>query len=460
MDFPHRNSLIIYSVFTLLSVNALYFTYYCKQTIPNGDSWRYISNALIPYYESGFRLDILWDHQHPSPLKILLLIANSKLFTLSFTLEKIIGITLKIIIAFLLVSHARKTIGEKNCLIPIIIITLLLFSFSNQKQYTWSVMSLVFLSILPVVIYLFVFNELLKYKKLNKTEYLGWTTTVVLFLIIERDAAIIVFTASTIFLLIHAWIERRPINYIYILTLAVLSSAFCIYVFPMITGHRDETFYKLITSTGKFAVNPKKIMDTYAISLLSGFVKPKLLFENFGTTSVIICGYLTFIFQLILFYGYLKSNSFRKTTVPIMLVLIANISFIPTVLQRYGAWHTPWLTVPDRYLINYALGAVGMIWLYSISFKQSYIKNIFLLLILLAVVANETHYVLNSWRNADYTNMNRYRESQRLVAFANGNLPRNKTEIPSRFAIEKPVEFMKQNCLNVFRYSCRENSTR
>lgn len=454
-DISKFNSLAVFGIFVLLSANTLYYTFYIKQLIPAGDSWRFITNSLIPYYENGFRLELLWnDPIHASPLRILLLFLNADFFSLSFNIEKFIGVVFKILTALLLLIHVLRTLGVKDKL-PLIIIVLILFSFSNEKQFSWSIMSTLYLTLFPIALYLLVQDKLIRAEDFSQRIYFKWIALAAFVLVVTKDEAIILFSASIVFLLFHSFVERKPINILYVATITFL--AICIA--PWVAAFQGTTFNfngEIVNELHKFPENSINIVHTYAMSLFSGFVKPNIIIENFGKMPVIVGGYLVVVFQLVVLFGAIKWKAWKRTTVPIVLVFFASIYFVATVTKRYGEWHTPFMTVPDRYLIVYGFGAVGLIWLFSIAFKLGRKAHLILAVVFVVVLTNETYSTVHAWQRVDTINKYRYNISKNLIRFANGELARKDVGVAARLSIEDQVLFMKKHCLNIFKGSCED----
>lgn len=143
------------------AINALLFTYWVALPIPRSDAWYFIDTfvreAVDGTLSPGDFFSQRWPGDHAQPLHRGVLLAHLRLADLDFRTEALIGITAGVLTCWLLaVTLAR---GARNAHQGTVAaagmagVLLVGMSLNSIDLYTWSLVSLVWLSILVAVLY-------------------------------------------------------------------------------------------------------------------------------------------------------------------------------------------------------------------------------------------------------------------------------------------------------------------
>ena len=153
------------SLFIALSIaaaiNALLFTYWVALPIPRSDAWHFIDTFVRKAVEGGLGpgdfFEQRWPGDHAQPIHRLVLLTHLRLADLDFRLEAIIGIFAGLLacslLARVLAQNARSVRQKTAAASGMAGILAVGMSLNSIDLYTWSLVSMVWFSLLVAVLY-------------------------------------------------------------------------------------------------------------------------------------------------------------------------------------------------------------------------------------------------------------------------------------------------------------------
>lgn len=447
---------IIFFVVLLFSLNALYFGYEVHSSYIRADQWRFIGLYLNPIHNNTFEIKMLWSDQHPEPLTAILFILSEYFSDLTINLYFYIGILGKILFIFLFILLFLKYSSNSNSYIKIffiILITSTFFSLKSINEYAWP---LVTLSNIWLFIFLIILYQVDRFFKGTKSHLL-LIVLLVFYLIFVRDLAMISIASILAIYIIISLLDKNYRN-LGAFILAIIISFIIFKLFYIVIGVEQQHSSKSLFSFETF--NIIGAINSYAIGIFSGLFNLDIL-KKIGLPNIIIL-FLSYIF-LIAYIGvvlfYLKHKLYRRTAIPLILMLFSLVYLTAILLYRYypNSMDINWLVTSPRYTKIYEIGVIAMFWALFISYESLHKKNEkrihekILFFILSLVIIFNIFSIIVSFRFSKYVIKSNKRTEQTLIKYINLHKA-NKIPKLARgcFFTDKKIQFLKNNKLNVF----------
>lgn len=418
-NLPHsRKTLKVLSASAvlLIFINCMLFTYYNANPLIKSDGWRFLNIYLIPWLNNELHWTSLWQDHHPQPLTATLFLINANYFGLRMDYEALLAASFTLFTAALIWRIISRTSSELayNQYLFIIIATALLCSLSSTAVYSWSLVTLGHIFIFFAFVTLSAIDNI----KSTNTMYIKiplYSIAVSLLFILFLDGAKIIIYSSIIILLLSFIIDRNTKWLIPISTIvfAIILQRIFFQMVGFQTGYSETQAVSLISD--KIQHIPEYLLYM-GVGLLSAWANIDALITQTKINHVFIyvigsVVFATYLYTLFLFY---REKIYTTTIIPGILILSSLLTgagasmfrFKPDVQAAISA------NVP-RYYLLYVLGAIGVIWTWSmlinLSKSDNRIKSMYLTIVSLTLVSqlassiiawNSTVYRIKAYNNA------------------------------------------------------------
>lgn len=365
--FPLISCLITLSFSSL----AIFYSWKFSSPFCYADDWRFIKIFLIPFQQGELKFSQLWcDSIHPDPLSAISFLINAKIFNLQMNYSIYVEVLFQIAIFGLFLNELRKSIASNysiNILIPILIIALIFFSFTQTSQYEWWLVTHGFLQHFLILIFVKLTNNAANDKKHNIKLYVLIAIINLINLIIDNHFALFGNFAIILVLTIPIIFDKNIRIKFLILTAVMI---FCIAIgvtiislLPVVeTSSQFDFFQSLILLFSNFIKTSKSV----GIAFLSGVFNFDFLSSKLGVSLQLweilsIPFLLSFLLSLFFFF---QQKIYIKSIFPGFLMLYSLVFIFSVLLIRYnptqerGIFCLSW----DRYIVIYQFGLIGFFW--------------------------------------------------------------------------------------------------
>lgn len=455
-NVKERRYLLIGTIAIVIS----FFTYYCfyifssARNIVFQDHFRYLE--IADKVVNG-RLDItyLWlsFSGHRSPINLLTFLLNAKYFHLNTLMEIYIGAIILTITSFVLIYYFYKSINFTSIkkiyfIIPIIFI---IFSLDQWENIVFSDGARLMLNMLVyILLFILLNNYLLGRKRKNLVILLS---AIVLTSILIGTGNVLAVNGTIIILVIIDMFINKNTNYK--ITISIIATSFLSVLLYSIGLRQDSLGLKdqlanishHIFYTGKFI--------TLAFSGMALGVDYTMI-NNVNKVTTGLIGLIIIIFILCILYIYFKKEMYRKTYIPLALI-IYSILIIGSILlarlnyaQEYGLNYA----MSSRYLTSTHYALIGFIWIGLMYIdnkknkkeviRKTLIVEAIILVLLAQILTNYQEWKITKDRKANFVKLQEIALSDRRDGI---ELRRFQTNIDW---VIKGLEIIKKNNLNVF----------
>jgi hypothetical protein len=467
-----RLSFLTWACFALLAINALAFVNYVAAPHIRADIFRHLLDIVLPFLQGKEDASVLWTNHHPVPLLHLLQIVNLKLFGFRLDYDAYFGLFFQVLTTLLiLVSIRRTTLAPTRKLeflaaLGAILIASIALGFNSLEQYTWPLLTLQqYLHFFGIAVFLLVHRSLLA----DKPEQWYFAVAVAALLLIFANGSFgTIFLASIFAVLVLVFtLERRSVYLHLALVIAaavIVHRLFMHLAVPV--GPAGPSADGIGRTLKALLMNPAGTLTRVSIGLSSGLVDIVSLKDRFPQAEqllIFMAQLLTFVYAGVLIL-YLKKGLYRKSTTPLALMIAALLFGAASLIFRFWYMDTWGLATP-RYVPNFKLGIIGMLWALwlivsdTVSSRERLCRWPALMAIALGIGALlfiQGMQIYTGWGKAPMLQKENYNHA--LGVFLAGTVPENNIVLPFRITglnkdkkrREIALTYLKNNNLNVF----------
>ena len=452
LTLNNRKSVFLWVVFLIFGLYDLVYVLNIDHHVLVGDSWRYVRNFLLPYYDGSLGISDLYSDHHPSPLPALAFLLNAVLFNLNMNIELVLGALAKIVSAGLILLYFQNLSKHKSIISSFgILITLL--TIYPMWSYHWSVLSFNNVFSLILLGHFLLLDTLLRnlgqFDFRNKYFLMSCVYSAMM-IAVARDYAYIGIVSTSVFLLL-LFILTRARSYFY----CSLSQLIILFL-----GKLTFNFFGIAESSlvpdylERILANMSNIVNTFTLSMLAGAVPLNLLEKTIGEVGTLIVSYLLVLFCMILTFIYLRNEHWKRTSLPVILIVYVFIFCLATIAFRYlpEPKLTVWGEVPARYIPIYSLGFVAFWWIFfELTTKSKRVWKVVGLSLVLVQANFLFRNDMDAWNKIPGVNQRHDRASLEVFKQGMNDIPRDRLPIfGGNYPNGPQLDLLRDEALNVF----------
>lgn len=455
-------SCLITLVFSILTI---FYSWKFSSPFCYADDWRFIKIFLIPFQHGDLKFSQLWsDSIHPDPIAAIIFLINAKFFNLQMNYSTYVEVLFQIAIFGIFLNELRKSIPSNNSikiLIPIIIIALIFFSFTQTSKFEWWLVTHGFLQHFLIFIFVVLTNNAVNDKKNSIKLYVLIAIINLINLIINNHFALFgnfaIILVLTIPIIFDKDIRRKFLILTALMTFCITISVIIISFLPVAgTPSKFDFSQSLILLFSNFIKTSKSVGIAYLSGIFNfDFLSSKLgvPLELWDILSIPIL--LLFLLSLVFFF---QQKIYIKSIFPGFLMLYSLLFIFSVLLVRYnptqerGIFCLSW----DRYIVIYQFGLIGFFWntlliIHKINFfrkispKMKYLSLSFLAIFLFL---NWGLHYNEALKRGNYLINVYYPET--ALKMKNEDINIVKQTIWGRNTDEETLEYIRKNKLNIF----------
>lgn len=464
-------SFLTWACFGLLAINALAFVYNVAAPHIRADIFRHLQDIILPVLQGKEGVSALWTNHHPAPLLHLIQIVNLRFFGFRLDYDAYLGLFFQVLTTLLILMSIRWTTVvptrklEFLAALGAMLIASIALGFNSLDQYAWPLLTLQqYLHFFGIAVFLLVHRSVLA----DKPERWYFAVFVASLLLIFANASfgtIFLVSIFTVLVLVYV-IERRPF-YLHLALIVVgavvLHRLFMHIAVPMGPSGPSTD---VIGTLELLLMNPLRTLIQISIGLSSGLVDIVSLKDRFPQAEkplIFMAQLLTCLYAGVLII-YMKNGLYRKSTTPLALMLAALLFGAASLIFRF--WFLDaWGLATPRYVPNFKLGIIGMLWALwlivndTVSSRERLCRWPVLTTAALAIGALlfiQGMQIYAGWGKAPTLREENYNHA--LGIFLAGTVPENDVALPFRVTgfnrdkerLANVLAYLKNNNLNVF----------
>lgn len=225
--------------------------------------------------------------------------------------------------------------------------------------------------------------------------------------------------------------------------LYVLSRSFAVYE---ISGTSQLSLIEILK------IKPFFIVIFLIKSLASTLVSENLFHQINVRYSEIVTGAAMLMIYITGVYSYVHYKLYKKSILPILLILYSFISYL-LIFQARWIFNNTNYGMSSRYQLQYQLGVIGVVLVIGLYHKYINRKSVLTIVIVLVIVLSNVAASLNEWRISPW----RKDYSQKLISMAYNIEMVTDEDLEREFQygnadkIREAFQILKDNRLNIFR---------
>ena len=402
--------ILVITTIIALFINALIFTYYNANPLVRSDDWRYISIYLRPWYSGELHWFDLWKDHHPLPLTAISFIINASYFDLRMDYEALFSVSFSLL-SLLVIWHIYNSVMETKVSSPekyifIALTASLLFSLTSSVIYTWPLVTQGYIFVFFMLLTLMSIDHLSR-KNIDFYRFTLNTLYITLLFLAFSDAAKILIYSCLVVTFLSFLIDRdlKWLPPILSIVLAIILQFSFLHIIDYDTPYSEMSI--MSSAAEKIQYLPEYFLYI-GTGLLGAWVNIGMLVKKTGVSHVAIYSissmiFMTYIYTLFL---YFKNRMYSKSIIPGTLVVASILTGIGAAIFRFNPDTQSAITgsIP-RYYLHYALGAIGVIWIWCMHLKNIDIKmriRIASYSIIFIILISQIFSSITAWQSTPY----------------------------------------------------------